>query len=164
MKRFSLVLLVLFSLAAGPAPAQQYSNQLKKLLIDLPGWNGEDPEGADMSFNQITMITAARAYNKGNATLNVGIIIGGASNVDKIPKTTYETEEGFLRIEKVKGYDTYISYNKKDKSGSIFVLLATNPHSGILTFTFEGIDWSTALDLAKKYDWDAMKKVAESIK
>jgi len=164
MKRTVIFLTVFFGLSLLFTSAQQYSNQLKKLMIDLPGWTGEDPEGADISYGQVKMITAARAYTKGEATLNAGVIIGGASNAEKIPKTTYETEEGFLRLEQMNGYNTYISYNKKDRSGSIFILLATNPHSAMLTYTFEGIDWKTALDLANKFDWDAIKKVAASVK
>jgi hypothetical protein len=164
MKRILSLAIFLFSLTLVPAPAQQYSNQLKKLLIDLPGWTGEDPEGADMAFNQIVMITAARNYTKGNASINTGIIIGSSTNVSQIPKTTYETDEGFLRTTKIKGYETYLVYNKKDNSGSIFILLASNPHSAMVTFTYENLGWQEAKTLAEKFDLDGIKKVADSIK
>lgn len=164
MKRFFFLAIFFSSLTLMPAPAQQYSNQLKKLLIDLPGWTGEDPEGADMAFNQVTMITAARKYTRGDAILNAGIIIGNSSNVSQIPKTTYETEEGFLRTKKIKGYETFLVYNKKDNSGSIFILLASSPHSAMFTFTYENTGWEVAENLAEKFDLDAIKKVAESIK
>ncbi len=163
MKRISLVAF-LISVMLLPVPAQQYSNQLKKLLIDLPGWTGEDSEGADMFFNQVTMITAARQYTKGDATIQAGIIIGNSSNVSQIPKTTYETDEGFLRTTKIKGYETYLVYNKTDNSGSTFVLITSTPHAALFTFTYENLGWQEAEALAKKFDLDAIKKVAENIK
>ncbi len=162
MKRLYIALA--FILAASLLQAQQYSNQLKPLLIDLPGWNADSPQGMDASFNNTYMITATREYTRGDATLEGSVLIGQAASSYDIPKVSYETDEGFLRSEKIKNYPLYISYDKSDKSGAIFIVLTASPQSAIFVLTYQNTDWQTALDLAKKFDWDAMKKIALEVK
>ena len=162
MKR--LYFITIFILVTSLLTAQEHSNKLKPLLIDLSGWNAEKAEGMDADFNHVVMITATREYTRGDATLEGSVLIGQAASSYDIPKVNYETDEGFLRSEKIKNYTVYSSYDKSDNSGAVFVILATSPQSAIFVLTYENTDWQTALDLAKKFDWDAMKRVAESVK
>ena len=162
MRRLHLLLiLVLFPVFLN---AQEYSNKLKPLLIDLSGWNAEKPEGMDASFNNVTMISATREYTRGDATLQASVLVGQAASSYEIPKATYETDEGFFRSEKINNYMVYISYEKQNKTGGVFVILANSPQSAVFVLTYENTDWQKALDLTKKFDWDAMKKIAETVK
>ncbi len=162
MKRI-ILLTLLGVLVTLPMTAQQYSNQLKDLLVDLPGWEGQVPEGADISFNQITTVTATRDYVRGDATLKAAVMVTDATSIGQVPRATFENEEAFLRTEQINGFDSYISFNKKDKSGAVFVILGTSPRSVVFTLTFEGIGWEEARKLVERYDLAAMLKVARNI-
>ncbi len=165
MKRFPLLFLSLLMVSFLQLHAQKYANQLKPILKDLPGWQAEEAEGGDMIFGEIMMITASRSYTKGDASLEAGIIIGGVSSMGQIPSNaSYEDSHGFLRREEIKGYEGIITYDKDNNSGAVFVITSKEPHASFLSLTFEGIGWKEALDLAKKFDLDAIKKVADSIK
>ena len=162
MRRLHLLLiLVLFPVFLN---AQEYSNKLKPLLIDLSGWNAEKPEGMDASFNNVTMISATREYTRGDATLQASVLVGQAASSYEIPKATYETDEGFFRSEKINNYMVYISYEKQNNTGGVFVILANSPQSAVFVLTYENTDWQTALDLAKKFDWNTMKNIADEVK
>lgn len=162
MKRLHLLFIIM--LLPVLLHAQENANKLKPLLIDLSGWNAEKPEGMDASFNNVTMISASREYTRGDATLQTSILIGQAASSYETPKVSYETDEGFFRSQKIKNYQVYISYDKQEKSGGIFVILSGSPQSAVFVLTYENTGWQDALDLTKKFDWDAMKKIAEEIK
>ncbi len=162
MKR---VVFSLFLLSLIPAlPAQQAADKFKPLLIDLSGWNAENAEGMDASFGNIKVISATRDYERGDATLTASVLIGQAAASYQVQKMTYETDEGFFRSDEINNFPVYISFDKTEKSGAIIVHLAASPQSAVFVLTFESLDWNTALGLAKKFDWDAMKTIAEGIK
>ncbi len=165
MKRTLTLMFLAMVFLLPPVAAQQYSNQLKKELIDLPGWKGADADGADMIFNQMKLITASREYTKGDAQVTVGILITNTgTQAGKIPTVLYEDEDGFAKTQKIKGYDAYVVYDKKEHNGSIIVILLNDPIAMLVTLNYEKIGWQEAVDLMKKFDLDAMKKVAESLK
>ncbi|RLA99803.1 MAG: hypothetical protein DRG37_03970, partial [Deltaproteobacteria bacterium] len=65
-----------------------------------------------------------------------------------------------VKITKIKGFSVGIIYNKKDKSGNIAVLLkksGNNTPAALFNIGFNNMDWEKALDIAKKFNWTAMK-------
>ena len=54
-----------------------------------------------------------------------------------------------------------VTYEKQDKSGSILVYLKKDQsNSGVITFDFQGISEQEAMQLAKKFNWQGIKKLA----
>ena len=61
------------------ARAQQSFQRFVPLLVDLPGWKGNKPDGMAMEMAGSSMITATRAYERGDARVNAAILTGMAA-------------------------------------------------------------------------------------
>jgi hypothetical protein len=141
-------------------------------LINLPGWEGDEPEGADTSYGPMKAIVATRMYTKGDAELDVGIMVG--QQVMGIWNPTYQ--EGFkmqtgdmmMEVKKIGEFLVFETFDKEEVTGAVMVLLkespAGQPMGAVFVFNYEGIDAEQGFTLAKKFDWAKMKEQVNRIK
>jgi hypothetical protein len=127
------------------------------LLIELSGWTGDKPEGMAMEMNGAAMVAATRRYERGEARLEVQIVIGPAAQgalgaAGAVMK--FETGEGRMSSGPLDGFHVTRNYTFSDKSGGVIVALRDNALFGL---TFNGVADDEALGLAKQFDWKAMQ-------
>ncbi|MBN2231859.1 MAG: hypothetical protein JW781_03440 [Deltaproteobacteria bacterium] len=150
-------------IAAAPAAAAAY-DALLPLFIDLPGWNAEPAEGMAMDMGGSSMVSATREYRRGEAQFSAVMMTGQqagamAATVTSQGKMKIETSEVYMAVETIAGFPAYVVRNKQEQSGSITILLDTNPDSArVFTVGYEHLDADEALTLAKKFDWPQIKK------
>jgi hypothetical protein len=81
--RRQAIRLVLAAVPAAVLPqaarAQQSFQRFIPFLIDLSGWKGNKPDGMAMELAGSNMVTATRAYERGEARLNAAILTGMAA-------------------------------------------------------------------------------------
>ena len=66
-------------LTSSSTRAQQSFQRFLPLLVDLPGWKGNKPDGVSMESAGNSMVAATREYERGDARLNVQILVGPAA-------------------------------------------------------------------------------------
>ena len=140
---------------------------LYTFFIDLKGWEGGEPEGSQGTFGDVSMLTASRSYTKGEASLKATIVKGTMTEGLWAPfamKMEFETEEEWIKVKEINGFNVGLSYNKQDKEGSIVVNLSTKPEQNVGLFALEygKISPEKALELAKKFDWKGIAKALSS--
>ena len=157
----SLLLLAVFSL---PAFAQDHT-VLKPLLINLGGWQAEKAEGMSMSTGGMRMITANRTYKKGSQELNATVMVGSQAMArGQMQQMQMETDDVRVKMTTIDGFKTNLHYDKRENSGGIMVVLGGSQNStAMFILNFQGMDENQALKLAKKFDWQAMKKTAAKL-
>jgi hypothetical protein len=153
-----MILLAAFSL---PAYAQNHT-ALTPLLVNLDGWQAEKADGMSMSTGGMSMITANRSYRKGGQELEATIMVGSqAMAMGQMQQMQLETDEVRIKTTTIDGFQTNLNYDKQENSGGIMVILGSSQNkSAMFILNFEGMDENQALKLAKKFDWQAMKKAA----
>ncbi|WP_456322566.1 hypothetical protein [Hydrogenimonas sp.] len=160
MKKFIMVLALAASIAlAGNLPDYK---DLCRELGEIPGWSLTKCEGMKIVNPMMgEMVTAAKTYTKGDARLDVTAVSGTQAIMMWGPYaagTTMENDEAFVKVEKIDGFNVGISYDKKERSGSVIVQLSPN---AVLAGTFENMNWKEALKLMKKIDWKRLSKLFE---
>jgi hypothetical protein len=139
------------------ARAQQGFQRFIPFLIDLPGWKGNKPDGMALEMTGNSMITATRAYERGEAKLNAQIITGpAAQGALAATKTGIKIETGDMHMSTstIDGLPVTRTFTVSNKSGAILVALSA---SAMLTLTFNGVTEDEALTLARRFDWKAMQ-------
>jgi hypothetical protein len=153
-------IVVIFTCFPVSAQMPKYT-ELTTLLIDLKGWTAQDATGMNMSGPMGEMVNAVREYEKDRLSISAQLMAGGAAQGTWAPFEsgyTMETPEIFIKTMEVSGYRVGINHEKKENSGAIVVLLDTKINPGIFVLTYKGMTDNEALDLAKKFSWDSMKK------
>ena len=153
---FILSTLTAASLLAPVATAQQAFQRFIPFLVDLPGWQGEKPDGLSMESPGNSMITATREYRRDSAQVTAQIIVGTAAQGALAAAQSgmkLETSEGHMITSNIDGMPVTRTYTIKDKSGAIIVPLAT---SAMFSLSFNGVSENEAIALAKKYNWKAI--------
>jgi hypothetical protein len=158
-RRASLLALAALPAAwfAPPALAQQSFQRFVPFLVDLQGWTGKKADGMAMEMGGTSMITATRAYERGDAKLNAQIITGpAAQGALAATKSGLKLETGDMHLSTatIDGLSVTRTYMVGSKSGTILVGLSS---SAMFNLTFTGITEDEALALAKKFDWKAMQ-------
>ncbi|MBN2322612.1 MAG: hypothetical protein JXQ30_02660 [Spirochaetes bacterium] len=163
---FTLVVFAAFA-AATLLSAQSYE-KLKDLLIDVPGYSGNAPEGMDMTYEDMKAITATREYEKGDSKLHAAIIVGqqasGVWNPSYQKGFKMETSDGLMEVTEKKGFLLFHSYAKDKREGMIAVLIEPAKEAGsgsVFVFSYRGIEDKEGLSLAEKFDW---KKIQSRVK
>ena len=164
-----LAALILLIPAASIFP-QSYETLLP-LLVDLPGYSGEDPEGMDVSSSDLKAVSVSREYSKGESELHAGILVGqqsaGVWNPGYQEGLKMETPEGLMEVKQEGGFLIFHSYNKKKQEGMIAVLLDKGTADGgggaVFVFAYKGIDNNDGLSLAKKFDWKKIKAKTQGL-
>ena len=153
--------LALAALGAASMPsaarAQQGFQRFVPLLIDLPGWKGNKPDGMGMEMAGTSMITATRNYERGAAHVNVSVLTGMAAQAALAATGAgikIETADMHINTTTIDGLQVTKTYTASNKAGAIMVALGP---SAVLTLAFTGIDEDEALGLARKFDWVGMQ-------
>lgn len=158
------ILLLLLGFSSAPVFAQSHST-LTPLLGNLSGWQAEKAEGMSMDAGGMRMINATRSYTKGSQDLNAVVMVGSqAMTMGQMQQMKMETDDVRVKVETINGFQVSSSYNKHENSGGIMVVLGSSQASGAMfMLNFEGMDDSQALKLARKFDWQAMKKATAKL-
>jgi len=164
-----LAALILLIPAASIFP-QSYETLLS-LLVDIPGYSGEEPEGMDVSSSDLKAVSVSREYSKGESELHAGILVGqqsaGVWNPGYQEGLKMETPDGIMEVKEEGGFLMFHSYNKKKQEGMIAVLLekggADVGGGAVFVFAYKGIDNKDGLSLAKKFDWKKIKAKVQGL-
>ena len=147
---------------------------LLSCLIDLPGWEAEEASGMDPDDWVMTtgakqdLITATRDYEKGDKSLSAIIQVGPgiAAMYSDAEEGKFDAGGMNITLKKIKGFLTHIEHHQEESIDycDIRVVLSSQEKSGALfMLTSEGITEEEALKIAQKFDWDLMRKKAESL-
>jgi hypothetical protein len=139
------------------AHAQQAFQRFYPLLIDLPGWTGQNPDGIAMEMPGNKMITATRAYARGDARLNAQVVIGPAAQgalAATQANVSLETGDAHMHTTTVDGYRVAATYTVHDKSGVVMVALGSDV---MFSMSFNGVAEDEGMTLARKFDWKAIQ-------
>ena len=153
-------------LAAFAATAQSYQ-ALLPLLIDLPQWQGETPDGMSMQGQGQDMSWATRAYKRGASELNVMVGIGHpmAAQADAIQqggKSHYEMGGMVMDTRTVRNFKVMSFHSKQDNTGMVFVVLSpANTKGAMLLVQYSGVEAAEAFALAERFDWVAMQRATK---
>jgi len=152
------------------AYSQSY-NSLTPLLVDLPGWSGESPQGMDLDYSGTRAITATREYEQGDKTANAAIIVGrqmeGTWNAAYQEGFMMETTEISMAVERIRGFLVFHSFDKTSSNGVIVVLIQEASPDGsegaVFSFAFEGVGKDEGMKLAQRFDWNKMKAAVSKL-
>ena len=125
-------------------------------LIDLPGWDGQKPDGFAVELPGSTMITATRAYRRDGASLNAQIVSGPAAQgalMATQANVNVATGDAHMLTATIDGLPVARSFAVHDKSGIILVALSK---TAMFSMSFRGLSEDEALALARKFDWKAI--------
>ena len=139
------------------ARAQQSFQRFIPFLIELPGWKGNKPDGMAMEMAGSSMITATRAYERGDARVNAAILTGMAAQAALAAGSAgikIETADMHMSTSTVDGLQVTKTYTVSNKSGAVMVGLGP---SAAFTFTFTKVPEDEGMELARKFDWKAMQ-------
>jgi len=162
-----LSLLALLALAgtalAGTALAAS-SNHLLPLLIDLPGFTAAPAEGMALEQDGLSIHSANRNYTRGDQTLDVSLLAGTNALAQIQPSMPRETPEYRISVEQYDGFELRRYVDKRENGGALFVVLEPGEHKGaVLIVGYQGLDEASALALARRFDWAAMREAAHSL-
>lgn len=148
------------------AQAQAPHERLEPLLIELPQWTAEAPEGMSLQAQGLEMIWASRQYKRGDAELNVVVGIGHpmaaqADAMREIGKAVYQAKGTSFEMDTMRGYQVARLHDKGERSGMIVVALAPGGGKGVtLILEYSSLDQREATALAERFDWAAMQRAA----
>lgn len=148
------------------------SAPLLPLLVDLPGWEGNEAEGMDLSASGARAVIASRAYESGDKTLDASILFGIQAQTAWNPgyKEGFKVENpgGVMEVRRIDGFLVYYGFDKSDVTTGVVVLLLEGPQGsdtgGVLVLSFEGVPLDEALKTAQRFDWRKMKATLAAIK
>jgi hypothetical protein len=104
-----------------------------------------------------SMITATRAYERGDARVNAAILTGMAAQAALAAGSAgikIETADMHLSTSTIDGLQVTKTYTVSNKSGAVMVGLGP---SAAFTFTFTKVPEDEGMELARKFDWKAMQ-------
>ncbi|MFW6128639.1 MAG: hypothetical protein ACOC6P_00130 [Candidatus Aminicenantaceae bacterium] len=162
-----LICLFIFPLSQALAES---SEDFVPLLIDIPGWEGDEPETMDMTQGNMVMVTASRDYDKDNkhftATVYIGTQAASMWNPTYAEGFKLSTNDVVAEVKKINGFLVYHSYEKDSDSGGCIVLLnkkSQQPNASAIFFVdYDGMTDNEAIKLAKNFDWTKMQKIAQN--
>ena len=145
---------------------------LLPLMVDLPGWEADKADGADVSATGLRAITAYRSYSNGERTLEANILIGMQAAAAWMPnyqegfKT--ETPDGVMEVKKINGFLVFYVFEHEGGSGGIIVLLrdakSKTDLQSVFSVTFQGLSREEAMQTAQRFSWQKMKEQVALIK
>ncbi|WP_119420252.1 hypothetical protein [Desertibaculum subflavum] len=165
-KLHRFVILVAFGLAAVLLPlstqAQTYK-PLMPLLVDIPQWEAEAPEGMTMASDGQEIVWAARNYRKGDAEISVILGVGHpmASQAEAMGqggKMQYQAGGVVYETATVKGFPVVRFYSKDEKTGFLLVALNSGALPASLIVQFSELDSAEGFAIAERFDWSKMQK------
>ncbi len=161
---FSIVILLTVLIwRAAPSAAQDESYKVFfPFLVEVKGWNAEDPEGVSMDMGSFKMLTAIREYNQEKAGIKAVVMIGNQMMMNNQSKFSVSSKDMEAKTTTIDGFKVYQGFEKEENGGVVAVFLAQKESSqGMLIFNYEQISKEAALTFAKKFDWKKIKKEVE---
>jgi hypothetical protein len=171
-KTFTTIPLLCFFFFLAITGLCEKPEDLVPLLIDLEGWEADEAEVSDVTFQNFRGISVRREYEKDDQTLDASIVIGyqaaGMWNPMYYEGFKMESGDSIVDVKKTDGFFIFHSYEKPDKTGMCIVLLQETSQQkrtgALFVLSYEGIEDSKGLELAKKFDWKKMSEIAKEIK
>jgi hypothetical protein len=147
-------------------------DNLLALMVDLPGWEADKADGADMTAQGVHAITASRSYRSGERTFEASILIGTQAVSSWMPtyKEGYkvETPDGTMDVRKIGGFLAWETFEKEGGSGGILVLLQEAPKDtdtgAVFAVSFTGLSGEEGMKMAQRFSWPRMKEEAGKLK
>jgi len=161
MKRlFIAAIALLIFTGAVWAEMPQYT-ELAKNLVDLSGWNAQEPTGMNMAGPGGDMVMAAREYENSGKKITAQILTGGTAQGAWAPFMggyAIDTPEQLFKTVQSSAYQVGISHSKMEDTGSIIVPLKTGDKVAMFILTYEGMSYEESLELAKRFSWKEIEK------
>jgi hypothetical protein len=142
---------------ASAVRAQQSFQRFLPFLVALPGWMGNKPDGMAMEMAGSNMVTATRAYERGDARLNASVMTGMAAKGALAATSAgikIETADMHMSTSTIDGLQVTKTYTISNKSGAVMVALGP---AAVFTLTFTKVPEDEGMELARKFDWKAMQ-------
>ena len=154
----ALAAILLAASGSPPARAVESYKALEPLLVDLPGWQGETPQGTSIDSGGQTMIQVTRRYTKNDGELTVLVNYGSKMTSTALgSNANIDTDDMRMAVDQIDGYKMFITFAKKDKTGSIAVALT--PHA-MLNIQFAKLGYEDAVEIARRFD---LKELASKL-
>jgi len=163
MKKWRVLVLIglfyalMFSISSFAEGLPSYKVVCKN-ITDIPNWTGSECSGMNESGTPMgDIVTASRDYEKKDKAFHVSVISGMQAMASWMPFATninIETDENVVKTLTIQDYRAGLSYDKKEKSGGIFICLKTENNQCKVIFgtSFENMKYEDALDLIKNFD------------
>lgn len=141
---------------------------LKPLLGDVADWTGEAAEGSSMNMEGVTLVTANRHYQNGEArSLDVQLSLMPGAMAAPIQATmnmNMETDEAVVTTSTIDGFVVHHNHEKAQNSGDVVVILGgDDKRTAMFTMSYTGINAQEALAMAKRFDWKKMQAAAAAL-
>ena len=138
---------------------------LTPLLIDLQGWEAENPEGMSMDMGAMKITNATRIYTKGDNSITAMVMIGNhAMAQGQMQEMNAETTDARMSISEIAGFRVHTGYDKNENAGSVIVFLSQGQtESALFMVSYQGLSEKEAMDLARNFDWKKMKAVVDKL-
>jgi hypothetical protein len=173
MNKQCTILLALCVLVLAPFSLYAASfDGLLPLMVDLPGWEADTADGADVNASGVRAVTVYRSYSNGDRTFEANILIGMQAAAAWMPdyregfKT--ETPEGVMEVKKINGFLVFYAFEQEGGSGGIVVLLqearSKADLQAVFSVSFEGLSREEGLKAAQSFNWQKMKEQVANIK
>ncbi|OGD22061.1 MAG: hypothetical protein A2Y70_00120 [Candidatus Aminicenantes bacterium RBG_13_64_14] len=137
MKKWILlsIILGLAVLAAGSLAAQEKRvdpvnwRELVSLLVDLPGYEADKPEGATTSMAEFKMSQASRNYRKGDLSVEIQVVDGGFfpmayASYKALENFEIDTSDQLTRKVTIQGFSGIENIDYEHKSAMLMLLVS----------------------------------------
>lgn len=172
-KKILIILPIVYLLFVLPVSVLcQKAQDFVPLLIDLEGWEADEAEVLDVSFQDFRGVNVRREYEKDEQSLDVNVMVGfqaaGLWNPVYYDGFKMEAGDAIMDVKKTDGFFVFHNYQKSEKAGMCVVLLEETSQEkktgAVFVFSYEGIEDKEGVELAKKFDWKKMSEIAKAIK
>jgi hypothetical protein len=130
---------------------------LFSLLIDLQGWEADDPSGSNLSGAIGEMVTAEREYRRGEEVLYAHIVGGGPAMGMWAPFETgviLDSEDLLFRIIDFGGFAVGVTHDRKERGGSLIAQLLSGEGDQmgvVFILEYDGMEHQDALEILKSF-------------
>ena len=129
------IVLSLGVLVAGSMAAQETRvdpinwRELASLLVDLPGYEGDKPEGATTTMAEFKISQALRNYRKGDLSVDIQIVDGGLfpgayASYKALENFEIDTSEQLTRKVTIQGFPGIENIDYENKSAMLMLLVS----------------------------------------
>lgn len=154
-------------LAAGWAQAAEGYEALFPLLVDLPGWQADEPSGMNMSMSGMSMVNATRSYTRGDSELTALIMKGGQAEglaAGAASGLQMETAESRISTQTIDGFLVQTVHDKTESSGTVMVFLESEAGAAaVFSVSYSRVAAEDALAQARAFDWAQIRDAVRAV-
>lgn len=163
---YGVLLVVLFAFGLPHVHGASFE-EFFPLLIQLPGWKAETPDGLKMETSGVRMLNAFREYTRGEQKATAAIVCGTeGGGLAAAGQSAMDMETGQMKMatKDIRGFRVTIVHDKGENSGAVTVALLNLEKGGAnFVFSYEGISDIEGLELAQRFSWEDMLKKAQTL-